>query len=149
VMLINAFSCWILPCFSWFLGTLQCCVLSHDTNNRMMGLLGYDSWVSGPSSPSSGCEPSSCTRSVVLVRLRIFHVVDISWILGIVLSRSFLYCLAELHFVQPLFCDDHHQTRCTLPVHEKVLQPSWVSFSSDAKLFVTTQEIRCENFAKI
>jgi xanthine dehydrogenase iron-sulfur cluster and FAD-binding subunit A len=31
-----------LPCFSLFLGTLRCCVLSHDTNNRSMGLSGYD-----------------------------------------------------------------------------------------------------------
>jgi hypothetical protein len=32
-----------LPCFSLFLGTLQCCVPSHDTDNRSMGLSGYDS----------------------------------------------------------------------------------------------------------
>jgi hypothetical protein len=74
-----------LSCFSWFLGTLQCCVLSHDTDNRSAGLLGCDSCSRGSSSssPSSRCEPSSCTRSVVLVRLRIFHIVDISWILGL------------------------------------------------------------------
>jgi hypothetical protein len=32
-----------LPCFSLFLGTLQCCVIYHDTDNRSMGLSGYDS----------------------------------------------------------------------------------------------------------
>jgi hypothetical protein len=31
------------PCFSLFLGTLRCCVPSHDTDNRSMGLSGYDS----------------------------------------------------------------------------------------------------------
>jgi hypothetical protein len=35
-----------LPCFSWLLGTLQCCVLSHDTDSKSTGLLGCDSWVS-------------------------------------------------------------------------------------------------------
>jgi hypothetical protein len=28
---------------SWFLGTLQCCVLFHGTDNKSTGLLGYDS----------------------------------------------------------------------------------------------------------
>jgi hypothetical protein len=32
-----------LPCFSLFLGTLRCCVLSHGTDNKNMGLSGYDS----------------------------------------------------------------------------------------------------------
>jgi hypothetical protein len=32
-----------LPCFSLFLGTLRCCVPSHDTGNRSRGLSGYDS----------------------------------------------------------------------------------------------------------
>jgi hypothetical protein len=32
-----------LRCSSWFLGTLQCYVLFHDTDNRSTGLLGYDS----------------------------------------------------------------------------------------------------------
>jgi hypothetical protein len=31
-----------LRCSSWFLGTLQCCVLFHDTDNRNTGLLGCD-----------------------------------------------------------------------------------------------------------
>jgi hypothetical protein len=51
-------------------------------------------------------------------------------------SMSFLGCLVLFHFVQPLFCDDHHPTRCILLVHEKVLQLPWVSFASDAKLLV-------------
>jgi hypothetical protein len=34
-------------------------------------------------SPSPGCESSSCAWSTVLVKLRIFHVVDDSWILGL------------------------------------------------------------------
>jgi hypothetical protein len=50
--------------------------------------------------------------------------------------KSFLCCLVVLHFVRPFFCDDHHRTRCTLLVHEKVLQLFWVSFASDAKLLV-------------
>jgi hypothetical protein len=37
----------------------------------------------GSSSPSSGREPSSSAGSAVLVRLWIFHIVDISWILGL------------------------------------------------------------------
>jgi hypothetical protein len=48
------------------------------------------SWVviresrrSSSSSPSPGCESSSCAWSTVLVRLRIFHVVDVLWILGL------------------------------------------------------------------
>jgi hypothetical protein len=49
---------------------------------------------------------------------------------------SFLCCLVELRFVQLLFCDDHHRTRCTLQVHEKVHQLSWVSFASNVKLLV-------------
>jgi hypothetical protein len=32
-----------LPCFSLFLGTLRCCVPSHDTGNRSKGLSGYGS----------------------------------------------------------------------------------------------------------
>jgi hypothetical protein len=32
-----------LRCSSWFLGTLQYCVLFHDTDNRSMGLLDCDS----------------------------------------------------------------------------------------------------------
>jgi hypothetical protein len=32
-----------LRCSSWFLGTLHCYVLFHDTDNRNTGLLGYDS----------------------------------------------------------------------------------------------------------
>jgi hypothetical protein len=32
-----------LPCFSLFMGTLQCRVPSHDTDNRSMDLSGYDS----------------------------------------------------------------------------------------------------------
>jgi hypothetical protein len=32
-----------LPCSSWFLGILQCCVLFHDIDNRSTGLLGCDS----------------------------------------------------------------------------------------------------------
>jgi hypothetical protein len=35
------------------------------------------------SSPSLGCESSSCPLSTVLVRLRIFHVFDVLWILGL------------------------------------------------------------------
>jgi hypothetical protein len=42
-------------------------------------------------------------------------------------SKSFLYCLVMLHFVQLLFCDDHHRTRCTLQVHEKVHLLSFAS----------------------
>jgi hypothetical protein len=41
-----------------------------------------------------------------------------------------------LHFIQPLFCDDHHQTRYILQVHEKVHQLSLASFVSSAKLLV-------------
>jgi hypothetical protein len=37
----------------------------------------------GSSSPSPGCESSSCAWSAVLVRLRIFHIVNVSWILGL------------------------------------------------------------------
>jgi hypothetical protein len=37
-----------------------------------------ESQGSSSSSPSSGCEPSSCAGSLVLVRLWIFHIVDIS-----------------------------------------------------------------------
>jgi hypothetical protein len=32
-----------LPCFSLFLGTLRCCVPSHDTDNRSKGLSSCDS----------------------------------------------------------------------------------------------------------
>jgi hypothetical protein len=38
---------------------------------------------SSPPSPSPGCKSSSCAWSVVLVRLRIFHIVDVSQILGL------------------------------------------------------------------
>jgi hypothetical protein len=41
------------------------------------------SWRSSSSFPYSRCESSSCAWSTVLVRLRIFHVVDVSWILGL------------------------------------------------------------------
>jgi hypothetical protein len=34
-------------------------------------------------SPSSRCKSSSCAWSVVLVRMRIFHIVDVSQILGL------------------------------------------------------------------
>jgi hypothetical protein len=127
-----------LPCPSWFLGILQCCVLSHDTDNRSTGLLGCDSWVSGV----LFLFPFPWVRTLLLHLVCCFGQAEDfphCWYFvdsGIVLSRSFFCCLAELHFVQPLFCDDHHRTRCTLPVHEKVLQPSWVSFASDAKLLV-------------
>jgi hypothetical protein len=42
-------------------------------------------WSSSSSSPSSSsrCESSSRALSTVLVRRRIFHVVDVSWILGL------------------------------------------------------------------
>jgi hypothetical protein len=32
-------------------------------------------------SPSPGCKSSSCAWSIVLIGLRIFHVIDVSWIL--------------------------------------------------------------------
>jgi hypothetical protein len=60
---------------------------------------------------------------------------------GIVVSKSFLCCLVVLHLVWPLFCDDYHQTRCILLVHEKVLQLFWVSFASDAKLLVLESDL--------
>jgi hypothetical protein len=45
------------------------------------------------SSPSSGCEPSSCAGSVVLVGLWIFHIVDILWILGLCSPGHFFVAL--------------------------------------------------------
>jgi hypothetical protein len=83
-MLINVFSYWILA----------------------------KSRGSSSSSPSSGCEPSSCTRSVVLVRLRIFHIVDISWILGL---RS--------------------------PGHLSVALPSFISFSHSFAMIIIRQDV--------
>jgi hypothetical protein len=78
-----------------------------------------DFWVviresrgSSSSSPSSGCEPSSCTRSVVLVRLRILHIVDISWILGL---RS--------------------------PGHFSVALPGFISFSHSFVMIIIRQDI--------
>jgi hypothetical protein len=59
------------------------------------------SWVviresqgSSSSSPSPGCESSSCAWSTVLVRLRIFHVVDVSWILGLCSPSHFSVALS-------------------------------------------------------
>jgi hypothetical protein len=40
-----------------------------------------ESWGSSSSSPSPRCESSSCAWPAVLMRLKIFHVVDVSWIL--------------------------------------------------------------------
>jgi hypothetical protein len=48
----------------------------------------------GSSSPSSGCESSSCSRPVVLFRLRIFHIVDVSWILGLCSTSHFSVALS-------------------------------------------------------
>jgi hypothetical protein len=60
------------------------------------------SWVviresrgSSSSSPSSGCKSSSCAWSVVLVRLRISHVVDISWILRLRSPSHFSIALSR------------------------------------------------------
>jgi hypothetical protein len=78
------------------------------------------SWVviresqgSSSSSPSLGCKSSSCAWSVVLVMLRIFHVVDASWILrlrspshfSVALSRfiSFSYSSTMIIIRQDIF----------------------------------------------
>jgi hypothetical protein len=48
----------------------------------------------GSSSPSPGCKSSSCAWSAVLVRLRIFHIVDVSWILWLWSPSHFLVALS-------------------------------------------------------
>jgi uncharacterized protein YhhL (DUF1145 family) len=100
-----------------------------------------ESRESSPPSPSPGCKSSSCAWSVVLVRLWIFHIVDVFVDFGVEVSMSFLYFLVVLHFVQLLFCDYRHRTKCTLQVHEKVHQLSWVSFTSDVKLLVLESDL--------
>jgi hypothetical protein len=50
---------------------------------RVSWVVIHESRGSSSSSPSPGCESSSCAWSVILVRLRIFHIVDVSWILGL------------------------------------------------------------------
>jgi hypothetical protein len=52
-------------------------------------------------SPSPGCKSSSCAWSVVLIGLRIFHIVDVSWILGLRSPRHFsiaLSCFVSLSY---------------------------------------------------
>jgi hypothetical protein len=60
------------------------------------------SWVviresqrSSSSSPSPWCEPSSRAWSTILVRLRIFHVVDVSWILRLWSPRHLFVALSS------------------------------------------------------
>jgi hypothetical protein len=99
------------------------------------------SWVviresrgSSSSSPSLGCNPLVLGllsgQAEDFPRCRCF--VDSR----IVVSKSFLYCLVVLHFVRPLFCDDHHQIICIVQVHEKVHQLCLASFVSSAKPLV-------------
>jgi hypothetical protein len=128
-----------LRCSSWFPGTLQCFVLFHDTDNRS-GSFGLVSGV-------LFLLPFPWVRILLLCLVccsgqaegfpHCCCFVDS----GTVVSKSFLCCLVVLHFARPLFCDDHHRTRCILPVHEKVLQLSWVSFASDAKLLVLESDL--------
>jgi hypothetical protein len=79
---------------------------------RVFWVVIRESRGSSSSSPSSGCEPSSCVGSVVLVRLRIFHIVDISWILGL---RS--------------------------PSHFSVALPSFISFSHSFAMIIIRQDV--------
>jgi hypothetical protein len=48
---------------------------------RVLWVVIRESRGSSSSSPSPGCESFSCVWSVVLARLRIFYIVDVSWIL--------------------------------------------------------------------
>jgi hypothetical protein len=50
---------------------------------RVFWVVIRESRGSSSSSPSPGCESSSCAWSAVLARLRIFHIVDVLWILGL------------------------------------------------------------------
>jgi hypothetical protein len=113
-----------LRCSSWFLGTLQWCVLFHGTENRSTGLLGYDSWVSGVLLPFPWVRILLlclvCCSGLAEDFPHYWCFVD-SWTM---ISKSFPCCLALLHFVRPLFCGDHHRTRCTFLVREKVHQLS-------------------------
>jgi hypothetical protein len=63
-------------------------------------------------SPSSGCKSSSSAWCVVLIGLRIFHIVDVSWILGL---RS--------------------------PCHFSIALSCFVSFSCSSAMIVMRQDV--------
>jgi hypothetical protein len=67
---------------------------------------------SSSSSPSPGCKSSSCAWSIVLVRLRMFHVVDVSRILGL---RS--------------------------PIHFSVALTRFISFSHSSAMIIIRQDV--------
>jgi hypothetical protein len=86
VMLIIAFSCWILAMFFLVSGhPSMLCPLPWYSQYKygVPWVVIRESRRSSSSSPSSEWESSYCDWSTVLVRLRIFHVVDVSWILGL------------------------------------------------------------------
>jgi hypothetical protein len=61
---------------------------------RVLWVVIRESWGSYSSSPSPWCESSSCARPAVLVRMRIFHIVDVSWILGLCSPSHFSVALS-------------------------------------------------------
>jgi hypothetical protein len=86
-------------CSFWFLGTL----LSMSSSVILVVEV-RTSWIvvhefqwSSSSFPSPGCKSSSCAWSIVLVRLKIFHVVDVSRILGLRSPSHFSVALS--HFI--------------------------------------------------
>jgi hypothetical protein len=78
-LLLN--SCDVLLCFWAPFGAMSSSMIL-TIEVRVSWVVIHESRGSSSSSSSPGCESSSCAWSTVLVRLRIFHVVDVSWILG-------------------------------------------------------------------